>query len=194
MSITPSAPKEIFEGLTKILKSNFEFQFKILISFLKSNKEKFIKDAMIIFPSKCLEIFNSKLDISFSNETIQNIIFVIKSNEEFKNDNFLKTNFISFLITMSSNNTETTNKILDNQSLQLEVKIIFFNKKDFENYIQYDLKEPENIEFEKIFTEMGYLIINQQNSKNEVTIKFDEKRFSVLLLFLLKHQIQALKT
>ena len=35
---------------------------------------------------------------------------------------------------------------------------------------------------------MGFLIINQQNSKNEVTIKFDEKRLSILLLFLLRHQ------
>ena len=123
MSVTPSAPKEIFEGLTKILKSNFEFQFKILLSFLKSNKEKFIKDAMIMFPSKCLEIFNSKQDISFSNETIQNIIFVIKSNEDLKNDNFLKTNFINYLIMLSSNNTEATIKTPDNLSLHLDVKL-----------------------------------------------------------------------
>ena len=106
-----------------MLKITYEFQFKILISFLKSNKDKFVKEALVIFPNKCAEVFNCKQEVFFSNDIIKNLINVIKSTESFKNDNFLKTNFINFLIMISSNNVEITNKMFENTLLQTDVKL-----------------------------------------------------------------------
>ena len=54
--------------------------------------------------------------------------------------------------------------------------------------MQNEIKEPECQEFEKIFTEIAYLMINQQNIKSDMGIKFDERRFAIFLLFLIKHQ------
>lgn len=103
------------------MKQNFEFQFKILLSFVNSNKDKFVKEALSILPSKCSEVFNSKQEVFLTNETIQNLINLIKTTESLKNDNFLKTNFINFLIMINSNNVEVTNKLFENLYLQIDV-------------------------------------------------------------------------
>jgi hypothetical protein len=80
-----------------------------------------VKEAFSLLPGKCAEVFNSKQEVFLSNETIQNLINLIKSTESLKNDNFLKTNFISFLIMLNSNNLEVTNKLFENLHLQIDV-------------------------------------------------------------------------
>jgi hypothetical protein len=122
ISNPPSSPRDIFEGLTRTFKLAFEFQFKLLLSFFRSNKEKFVKEAQELFKGKCEEVFYSKLDVYLSNDTINNIVQLIKNTENFKNDNFFKTNFIQFLMMINSKNTEVTEKLFDNLNLQIDVK------------------------------------------------------------------------
>ena len=93
---TNCTAKEIFEGLTKLLKLNIENQFKLLISFFYSMNEKFLKEAINIFILKC-QSFDSKTD-KLSKDIIQHISILINSVPELKNSNFLKTTFMTSLI------------------------------------------------------------------------------------------------
>ena len=90
--------REIFEGMTKLLKLNIENQFKILVAFFISMNEKFQKDAITIFTAKCNEFHKDPKFDQLSKDTVQHIILLINSVPELKEDNFLKSTFNSYLI------------------------------------------------------------------------------------------------
>ncbi len=97
MNTTASAT-EIFDGLVKLLKLSYENQFKILISFFYSMNQNNKDDVKNIFFNKCNEIMKDSKSDQLSKQTIQMIILIINSYEEFKYDNFLKNTFINFLL------------------------------------------------------------------------------------------------
>jgi len=100
---------EFFEGLVKLLKLNIENQFKILLSFFYSGNPKYQEDAKVLFMNKCVEIHKEFKSDQLTKQTIQMIILLINSHEEMKQDSFLKTQFLSYLLNKQlkySNNSQ----------------------------------------------------------------------------------------
>lgn len=117
-----SSPREIVEGLTKAFKLSYEFQFKLILSFYFSKKEKFLKESCELIKIKAEEIFNSKSDASLSSETINNLVQIISVNDLLKKNQFLKGDFLKFLMMINSNNQDVNDKIFDSLSIQYDVR------------------------------------------------------------------------
>jgi hypothetical protein len=117
---TNASATEIFDGLIKLLKLSYENQFKILLSFFYSQNPKFYDDVKTLFLNKCHEVQKDSKSDQLTKPTIQTLILLINCVDEFKQENFLKTTFMSFLLNKQTKSTD----IKDHEEF-IEVKPYF---------------------------------------------------------------------
>jgi len=106
---TSASANEIFDGLVKLLKPNYENQFKIIISFFYAQNPKFSDDIRNLFTNKCYEVHKDSKSDQLTKNTIQILALLINSIEDFRNDNFLKTTFMGFLLNKQMKTSEVKN-------------------------------------------------------------------------------------
>ena len=174
-----STASEIFEGLSKLLRLSLENQFKLIISFFYSMTEKFVEEAKNIFIVKSQELLKEGKYDQLSPNTVQTLMLLVNSIDLFKNDTYFTNTFINFLSITQNQSKSTTH--------QQELKQIF----DLENLIENTASTDDSVELEKVFHDLGPLIINNSIivSKPElINTKLDEKRLANFIIFLCKHQ------
>jgi len=175
-----STASEIFEGLSKLLRLSFENQFKIIISFFYSMTDRFVDEAKTIFVTKCQEFHKEGKHDQLSANTVQTLMLFINSMDAFKNDYYFTNTFINFLAT-------TQNQTPSQSARQDDLKQI----SDVDSLIENTASTDDSIEIEKVFHDLGPLIINNSIniSKPElIDTKLDEKRLANFIIFLCKHQ------
>ena len=96
-SINPGSAAEIFEGLNKLMRLSQESQFKILIAFFYSMKERYQEEVRAIFTTKCGEFYKEAKSDQLTSGTLQTLLLLINSHEAFKTEFFSGT-FVNFLI------------------------------------------------------------------------------------------------
>ena len=101
-----ASANEIFDGLVKLLKLSYENQFKVMMCFFYSQNGKFNEDLKTIFSNKCAEIMKEAKPEQLTKGTIQGVLLVINSVEEFKHDEFLKGQFMNFLLNKQAKTPE----------------------------------------------------------------------------------------
>ena len=160
---------EIFDGLNKVIKPNYENQFKILIAFVMSENERFVSDAKTLLWTKCKEVEKKKQTYLLSQNTIQTLLLLVQSFEENKKDTI---NFLNFIQSNSFQSSDKLKPISDIEKL-------------------LDLATEEPIEIEKIYLDIGPMMINNMITcpENEMLSKqLDEKRLATFVMYVLKHQ------
>jgi hypothetical protein len=171
----PSSASEIFEGLSKLLRLSMENQFKIIISFFYSMNERYAEDTRNLFIAKCQEFQKEGKSASLSPNTVQTLMILINSLDLLKNDYYFSNTFVNFLA-----NTQC--------GKQDEFKHI----SDIDNFIDNLEGLDDTINIEKIFHDLGPLIINNSiliNRPELIDTKIDEKRLAQFIIYLCKHQL-----
>lgn len=179
-TINQSSASEIFEGLCKLLRLSYENQFKIIISFFYSMNDRFTEDLKTIFITKCQEFQKEGKQDQLTANTVQTLMLLINSVDAFKNDFYFTNTFINYLAT-------TQNQIISQVNRQDDLKQI----SDVENLIENTASTDDSVELEKVFHDLGPLIINNGISINKqelIDTKLDEKRLANFIIFLCKHQ------
>jgi hypothetical protein len=170
---------EIFDGLHKICKLSYEFQFKILLSFFFCHNQRFKEDIKKIFLNKCTEFSKESSSDKLTKPTITQIILIIHSSEELRREELLM-NFISFLVL--PNNTKFTN---NSKSSELKEQEEFIE--DLNNIIVQT--DNYQIDQEKIILDLGPWLLNTQITLNKTDLinsKLDEKRLASFIIYILK--------
>ena len=161
---------EIIDGLNKVVKLSIDNQIKLLISFIFSGNEKYVKDAKNLLLNKCKELEKDNKTSQLSPNTIQTLLLLTDTFDEVK-EGIIKINFLNFI---QPNNYQNGDKLK-----QLS---------DLEKLLDVTIEEP--IEIEKIFSDIGPFMINNMLHcpKNEMlNYELDEKRLANFIMFMLKH-------
>jgi len=164
---------EIFEGLNKLMRLSHESQFKILIAFFYSLKDKFKEEVINIFTTKCQEFHKEAKSDQLTSGTLQTLLLIINSSNVFKTEFFSGT-FVNFLISTQGHHSEEAKGITD-----------------IENLLETTSTADDSIEFEKVLHDLGPLIINNNININRpelIDTKLDERRLAQFIIFLCKHQ------
>jgi len=178
-SSNQSTASEIFEGLSKLLRLSLENQFKLIISFFYSMIDKFVEEAKTIFVAKSQELIKEGKYDQLSANTAQTLMLLINSIDQFKNDFFFTNTFINFLSISQNQSTNSTR--------QQDLKQIY----DLENLIENTASTDDSVELEKVFHDLGPLIINNSiivSKPDLIDTRLDEKRLANFIIFLCKHQ------
>ena len=178
-SSNQSTASEIFEGLSKLLRLSLENQFKLIISFFYSMTDKFVEEAKAIFAVKSQELLKEGKYDQLSANTVQTLMLLINSIDLFKNDSFFANTFINFLSITQNQSTNSTR--------QQDLKQIY----DLENLIENTASTDDSVELEKVFHDLGPLIINNSivvAKPDLIDTRLDEKRLANFIIFLCKHQ------
>lgn len=160
---------EIFDGLNKVVKPNYENQFKILIAFVMSENDRFVSDAKSLLWTKCKELEKKKQTYQLSQSTIQTLLLLVQTFEEDKKDT---VNFLNFIQSTSFQSSDELKQISDIEKL-------------------LDLATEEPMEIEKIYLDIGPSMINNMIMCPEsemLSHKLDEKRLATFIMYVLKHQ------
>ena len=173
----PATTNEIFNGLNKLTKLSSENQIKILICFILSTNQKFYQDAKSLLLIKISEIIKENQKNPFSENTTQTLLMILENIklENDENENEKLDNYIEYF------------EDFDDTNLSEKDDIKQIN--DIEKILDTGCEIP--IEVEKLFFELGPLIINNNyNISNCEMINYDidEKRLAELIMFIMKHQ------
>ena len=193
---------EIFNGLKNRFNLNIEQQIKVILSFIDSGVENYVKDANLLFLEKCKEIYELKLFHEFkSNINVEKII-----NKLF---NLLKIKNIQYNKDSISNKDNKNDS--DEANLQLYIQSFSHCKEQLKTNLQdkvnamsisnkgiieiesafNDSSIKYKIEIEKILYELGPLIINQKINLSEYTAldsRLDLKRISEFILYIINNK------
>ena len=193
---------EIFNGLKNRFNLNIEQQIKVILSFIDSGVENYVKDANLLFLEKCKEIYEQKLFHEFkSNINVEKIINKLFNLLKIKN---IQDNINSNATNENKNDSDEANIQLYIQSfshcneklkrnLQDKANVIDINYKGIGEIdsIFNDSKIKYKIEIEKILYELGPLIINQKINLSEnaaLDSNLDLKRISEFILYIINNK------
>ena len=91
-----SKVNEIIDGLNKVVKLSIDNQIKLLISFIFSGNERYVKDAKNLLLNKCKELEKDNKTPQLSPNTIQTLLLLTDTFDEVK-EGLIKINFLNFI-------------------------------------------------------------------------------------------------
>ena len=179
---------EIFNGLNKQCKLSIESQMKLIISFIMSDTERYQEEAKNIILEKCKDIYKEKKLNNLTDSTVNTLLTILENMSEDegelengeKEENSKKKQieecykyFLSYDEDFNSCQTSAD-----------DIKQI----SDLEKILDTGNEDP--IEIEKLFTELGPFIVNNNiNISNSETLNsdIDVERLGNFIIYMLNH-------
>lgn len=179
---------EIFNSLNKQFKLSIENQFKLILSFILSDTEKYQEEAKSLILEKCKDVFKEKKANNLTQSTMNLLVMVLdnmndeeSANENTENDENSKKSQIEEYLKYFMCYDEDSNSC---QTSADDIKQI----SDLEKILNSGTEDP--IEIEKLFIELGPFIIGCKLDTSEnkiINFSMDSKRLAEFIIYILNN-------